>query len=187
MWTFFLLVYCLLPGDAIVIRSTNYKELNDTIIVLHDTTAEFPYIGRISVKDLNQENLREFFSNTYSKYLTNPDIGSYILYRISVIGRVNKPGIYYVPSYSTLADILAIGGGPLPDGRLSGIKVYSNGKSLKINLVSSLKKELSCEDLGISSGAVIEVPRKIQINLEDIYKFAATTGILWSIYKDLIK
>jgi hypothetical protein len=35
----------LIPGDAIAIRSTNYKELNDTIFVLGDTTAELPYIG----------------------------------------------------------------------------------------------------------------------------------------------
>jgi hypothetical protein len=32
----------------------------------------------------------------------------------------------------------------------------------------------------------VEIPKKFTIGLEDIYKFAATTGILWSVYREII-
>jgi len=189
MHFFFALVFLttLSPGDGIVIRSTNYKELNDTIIVLGDTTAELPYIGRIFVGDLTEENIRNFFVETYSKYLKEPDIAVYVVYRVSVIGRVGRPGIYYLPSFATLGDLMAIAGGPFSDALTSKIKIHTKSGEKKISLKSALNKSLTLKDLGICSGSVVEVPKKLVISLEDIYKFAATTGILWSVYRDIIK
>ncbi|MDD3649233.1 MAG: SLBB domain-containing protein [Candidatus Hydrothermia bacterium] len=181
-----LILSSLVPGDAIVIRSTNYRELNDTLFVIADTTAELPYIGRINVSEITEESLRSFFIDTYSKYLKEPDFAVFVLYRISILGRVNKPGIYYVPPFAGLGDILAMSGGPLPDASLGSIKVYSNGKYRKVNFEKSVKESLNIKDLKISSGTVIEVPKKYTINLDDIYKFAATAGILWSIYSDVL-
>ncbi|HOK22648.1 MAG TPA: SLBB domain-containing protein [Candidatus Hydrothermia bacterium] len=181
-----LILSSLVPGDAIVIRSTNYRELNDTLFVIADTTAELPYIGRINVSEITEESLRSFFIDTYSKYLKEPDLAVFVLYRISILGRVNKPGIYYVPPFAGLGDILAMSGGPLPDASLGSIKVYSNGKYRKVNFEKSVKESLNIKDLKISSGTVIEVPKKYTINLDDIYKFAATAGILWSIYSDVL-
>ncbi|MDI6850576.1 MAG: SLBB domain-containing protein [bacterium] len=176
----------LVPGDAIAIKSTNYKELNDTIFVLGDTTAELPYIGRVNVAFIDESNIREYFIETYSKYLKEPDIAVFVLYRISIIGRVNKPGIYYLPSFASFGDLIAISGGPLPDANLSRIKVYSGSKKTHLNFRKTIIKNLKLNDLGIVSGTVVEVPKKFTIGLEDIYKFAATTGILWSVYKEVI-
>jgi protein involved in polysaccharide export with SLBB domain len=176
----------LIPGDAIAIRSTNYKELNDTIFVLGDTTAELPYIGRVKVNDLNEDNLRDYFVETYSKYLKNADIAVFVLYRISVIGRINRPGIYYLPSFASFGDLIAISGGPLPDANLCRIRVYSGTKKTYLNFGKVMKKNLKISDLEITSGTVVEIPKKFTISLEDIYKFAATTGILWSVYREII-
>lgn len=188
MWFIIMLVVQLLiPGDGIVIKSTNYKELNDTILVLSDTTAEFPYLGRIHVGHLNEDNLRSFFIDTYSKYLKEPDITVYPVYRVIVIGRVNRPGIYYLPSFASLADVIAIAGGPTPDASTSRIKILNERKVSYFNLSSTIKNGRSIKDLNIKSGTTVFVPKKLTIGLEEIYKFAATTGILWSVYRDIIK
>jgi len=176
----------LIPGDAIAIKSTNYRELNDTIFVLGDTTAELPYIGRVNVAFIDEGNLREYFVETYSRYLKEPDIAVFVLYRVSIIGRVGKPGIYYLPSFASLGDLLAISGGPLPDANLNRIKIYSGTRKNHLNFRKTITKNLKINDLGIVSGTVIEVPKKFTISLEDIYKFAATTGILWTVYKEVI-
>lgn len=181
-----LLFYTLVPGDAVVIRSTNYRELNDTLIVLADTTAELPYIGRTNVSEITEENLREFFVETYQRYLKEPDIAVFVLYRVSIIGRVSKPGIYYLPPYAGLGDVLAISGGPLPDAALGSIRIYSAKTHQRISFRKGMKDDISIKDLNITSGTVVEVPRKFVVSLEDIYKFAATTGILWSVYRDVI-
>ncbi|MEO0266077.1 MAG: SLBB domain-containing protein [candidate division WOR-3 bacterium] len=188
MWSIILLAFQLLvPGDGIVIKSTNYRELNDTILVISDTTAELPYIGSIKVGHLHEENLRTFFVDTYSKYLKDPDITVFPVYRVIVIGRVNRPGIYYLPSFASLADVIAIAGGPTSDGSTRKIKILNENKVFYVNLSATIKRGESIRDLNIKSGTIVMVPKKLSIGLEEIYKFAATTGILWSVYRDIIK
>lgn len=188
MWFTLLLCFqVLIPGDGIVIKSTNYKEINDTIFVLADTTAEFPYLGRIKVGHLDESNLRTFFTETYSKYLKEPDITVYPVYRVIVIGRVNKPGIYYLPSFASLGDVLALAGGPASDASYNKIKIINEQKASYINLNATIKSGKTIRDLDIKSGTVVFVPKKLSISLEDIYKFAATTGILWSVYRDIMR
>lgn len=176
----------LIPGDAIVIKSTNYRELNDTIFVLGDTTAELPYVGRVNVASIDESNIRRYFTETYSKYLKEPDIAVFILYRVSVIGRVGRPGIYYLPSFATLGDVIALSGGPLPDANLNRIKVYSGATRTHLNLRKTITNNLKLKDLQIGSGTVVEVPKKFAITLVDIYQFAATTAIVWSLYTNVI-
>ncbi len=187
LFIFLALIQLLIPGDGIVINSTNYKELNDTIFVLADTTAELPYLGRIKVDSISEENLRTFFVDSYSRYLKAPDITVFLVYRVIVLGRVNRPGIYYLPSFASLADVLAIAGGPTPDASMSRIKIINREKSRTVSLNLAIRKGWNLKDIQITSGTTIEVPRRFSISLEDIYKFAATTGILWSVYRDVIK
>jgi len=45
--------------------------------------------------------------------------------KITIWGEVENPGVYFVPDYASLIDLLAIAGGPTSDANLSKIKIIT--------------------------------------------------------------
>jgi hypothetical protein len=46
-------------------------------------------------------------------------------YKIQIWGEVRQPGVYIVPDYATLIDVISIAGGPLPEADLDRIRIIN--------------------------------------------------------------
>lgn len=104
------------PEDLLEISVFEEEKLNKTVRVSSQGNISLPLLGILRVRGLTayelEKEIRELLAE---KYLQDPHVNVFIReYRnqqISVIGAVDKPGVYDVKGQKTILDLLAIAGG----------------------------------------------------------------------------
>jgi polysaccharide export outer membrane protein len=104
------------PEDLLEISVFEDEKLNKTVRVSSQGNISLPLLGILRVKDLTANDLeKEIRDLLAEKYLQDPNVSVFIKeyrsQRISVMGAVDKPGVYEVSGKKTVLDILAIAGG----------------------------------------------------------------------------
>ncbi|NWF93116.1 MAG: polysaccharide biosynthesis/export family protein [Syntrophaceae bacterium] len=104
------------PEDLLEINVFEVEKLNKTVRVSSQGNISLPLLGILRVKDLTAYELeKEIRDLLAEKYLQDPQVSVFIKeYRnqqISVIGAVEKPGVYEVKGQKTVLDMLAMAGG----------------------------------------------------------------------------
>ncbi len=104
------------PEDLLEITVFEDAQLNKAVRVSSQGNISFPLLGILKVKDLTAYELEKEIRDLLSeKYLQDPHINVFIReYRnqqISVVGAVEKPGVYDVKGQKTVLDLLAMAGG----------------------------------------------------------------------------
>jgi polysaccharide export outer membrane protein len=104
-------------GAADVLEITIYgqPDLSRTITVLQDGTINFPLIGNINVAGKSAGDIAKLIRDLLEKdYLYNPyvtvTVKEYRSKKVSVLGNVKEPGIYYLEGPTTLLDIISKAG-----------------------------------------------------------------------------
>jgi polysaccharide biosynthesis/export protein len=104
------------PEDLLEISVFEEEKLNKAVRVSSQGNISLPLIGVLRVKDLTANELeREVRDLLAEKYLQDPHISVFIKeyrsQRISIIGAVEKPGVFEVTGQKTILDALAMAGG----------------------------------------------------------------------------
>jgi polysaccharide export outer membrane protein len=108
------------PEDLIEISVFEEEKLNKTVRVSSQGNISLPLIGILRVRGLTAYELeKEIRDLLAEKYLQDPHVSIFIKeyrnQRISVIGAVEKPGVFDVTGQKTILDILAMAGGMKED------------------------------------------------------------------------
>jgi len=172
------------PEDLLEISVFEEEKLNKTVRVSSQGNISLPLLGILRIRGLTayelEKEIRELLAE---KYLQDPHVSVFIReYRnqqISVIGAVDKPGVYDVKGQKTILDLLAIAGGlssgsekdagqllflirpPKPEDEVSGEKKDSDGqlpKTFVIDLEELLIKGDFTLNLPLVHGDVINIP-----------------------------
>ena len=104
------------PEDLVEISVFEEEKLNKTVRVSSQGNISLPLLGILRVKGLTANELeKEIRDLLAEKYLQDPHVSVFIKeyrsQRISVIGVVEKPGIFEVTGQKTVLDMLAMAGG----------------------------------------------------------------------------
>jgi polysaccharide export outer membrane protein len=104
------------PEDLLEISVFEDEKLNKTVRVSFQGNINLPLLGVLKVKGLTASELeREIRDLLAEKYFQDPHasvfIKEYRNQRISIMGAVDKPGVYDVSGQKTILDLLAISGG----------------------------------------------------------------------------
>ncbi len=92
---------------------------------------------------------------------TNLDVstGTLRTVKVYVLGEVNKPGGYTLPSLSTSFTALYYSGGPTLNGSLRKIKIIRNGETISVvDLYNYLAKGDKSKDVNLEDGDIIFIP-----------------------------
>jgi polysaccharide export outer membrane protein len=108
--------YVLGPEDVINIDVFNVPELSKTVRVANDGQITLPLIGRVQAAGLTAEQLRQELAEKWGEnYLQDPQVTVFVSeFRakpVSVIGAVEKPGLYPLTGQRTLIEMLSMAGG----------------------------------------------------------------------------
>jgi len=112
------------PEDLIEITVFEDEKLNKTVRVSSQGNISLPLIGLLMVKGLTSNQLEKEIRDLLSqKYFHDPHVSVFIKefhnQRISIMGAVQKPGVYDVTGQKTVLDVLSLAGGLRDDaGRL---------------------------------------------------------------------
>ena len=109
------------PGDVLQISVPAMEELKDrNVRVTSEGTILLPFIGRVQVAGLTEDELAEQLRPRLKDYLRNPRVSIFVKEynsrQVAVLGAVTRPGLYNLTSGSeNILDMISRAGGILPD------------------------------------------------------------------------
>jgi polysaccharide export outer membrane protein len=172
--------YVLGPGDQIVIRTLQVKEIADKQFRLEaNGEVNLPMAGRVQLGGLSIKRAEAALSTTIGKYYIDPDIAVTVAeFRsepVSVIGAVGTPGVHEARGRKTLLEMLSLAGGVRPDAgpvvKITRQRRYdpislanareAGGDTMvaEINLKSLVEARNPAENIFVEPYDVIAVPR----------------------------
>jgi polysaccharide export outer membrane protein len=105
------------PGDLLDMTVFDSPELAQTVRVSDAGDASFNLIGEVHLAGLTANEAQSFIAGKLKagNYVLNPQVAvlikEYNTQGVSVVGEVNKPGVYNVLGTQTLLDLIAAAGG----------------------------------------------------------------------------
>ncbi len=108
--------YVIGPEDVVEVEIFNAPELSKTVRVANDGGVTLPLIGRVAAAGRTTEQLRKQLELRYGKtYLENPQVTVFVrefhAQPVSVIGAVERPGLYQLTGPRSLIEMLSMAGG----------------------------------------------------------------------------
>jgi len=104
------------PEDVLQITVFGVPDLNETVRVANDGTIALPLLGRISASGLTADQLRDKLERALGKnLLQNPQVSVFVQQfqarPVSIVGAVEKPGLYQIIGQRNLIEMLSLAGG----------------------------------------------------------------------------
>ena len=163
------------PGNDYIIGVEDIMAINvwkdaelslKDVVVRPDGKISFPLVGDIQADGLTVKQLQDTITDKLKEYVTAPVVTVTITRifskSVSIVGQVQKPGVYTIGSPMTVIELLSRAGGPTIDAKTKKIKIFrkENGKTLMFlfnynDIVSG--KNLS-QNILLKSGDEIVVP-----------------------------
>jgi len=125
--------YIIGPGDQLAIEVWKDAALTRVVTVLPDGKISFPLIGEIEASDKTIAQLKKEIEEKIARYVPAVTITvevRQINLHIYVLGRVNAPGRFILPSNVTVLQALAIAGGPNTFANRSQIRIFREKKGV---------------------------------------------------------
>jgi polysaccharide biosynthesis/export protein len=160
--------YVIGADDALQIKVYGYEDLAVETRVSGDGHITYPLIGEVDVggQTIFEAETKIAGLLTSGEFIKDPQVTVTVLeyksQQVSVLGQVNKPGLYPLESQSTLLDVIAMAGGvsQLGDDRVV-ITRHKDNKAEKheVDLRLALEFPDNAKLLTVEKGDVIYVPK----------------------------
>jgi polysaccharide biosynthesis/export protein len=157
-------------GDVVSINIWDQKDLNTEATIRPDGTITMPLVGDIKASGHTPTALREQIKQLLANYIklsagneVTVAVKAWKSYRFTVQGEVGRPGVYTSDEWITVADVLALAGGPTrfaDRGGITLLRTDAAGKRQHIPLHFDLLASGKRPDMNIFvlPGDVIYVP-----------------------------
>ena len=151
--------YVIGPEDLLTIDVFEVPELNKSVRVANDGTISLALLGRLYAAGLTVQQLRKELEEKWGqKYLVNPQVSVFVAeyhsQPVSVIGAVERPGVYELRGPRTLIEMLSLAGGMAKQG-------MAPGRTLMVT-----RKGGFTEDFRPLEGMTLIAPDKVEIDLQ---------------------
>ena len=84
------------PGDRVRLKVWREPDLSGDFQVDEDGIVVFPKVGRMYVQRISTDSLKAMLIALYAESLRSPSVEVTVLRRVSVLGSVRAPGLYYI-------------------------------------------------------------------------------------------
>src|SRR5207248_872586 len=129
--------FVLAPGDLIRIEVWRNKELSGDFPIAADGSITHPLYRELKVAGVPLPTVEQQVRTFLARYETNPSFVLIPLMRVIVAGEVRQPNIYTVPPGTTVAQVIAMAGGPSDRGRLDRVRLQRGNGSTLLDLTRS--------------------------------------------------
>ena len=160
--------YVIGPDDELNLNIYGNNISQQTLKVSPEGTVNVRYAGVINVNGLTVETATAVIRNRLIKYYPalasggtklQLSLGNIRSIRVIIIGAVNKPGTYTLPSLASLFNALYESGGPVENGSLRNIELIRNNKVIqRADLYDFLVKGSQSDNVHLEDNDVIRVP-----------------------------
>ncbi len=159
-------LYRFAPGDTIDVTVAPQRDFDRTLTIQPDGKISYPVAGQLQAAGLTVEQLTEKLRQGLTRDLVGPhvtvtlkQINNQAVPRISLLGAVRNPGVFPMKDGTTVAEILAAAGGPLPLANLHRVTVTRNDSSVRsLDLAEADKTGHLEQNILLQAGDLIVVP-----------------------------
>jgi len=131
--------YRMMPKDTVHIKVFQEDDLETTARIDKDGYIFFPLLGKARIGEQTEQEATATMQTLLKEYLINPqvslEITSYAKQHFTILGQVNRPGIFDIPDESSLNLLEAI-------GMAGGYTKIANPSKIKIKRVVDGKETL---------------------------------------------
>jgi len=156
------------PGDALRITVWRNPEVSGELEVGADGTLVHPFYRDVQVAGVPAAEVERRLAETLRRIQTDPQFAMQPLVRVTVTGEVGRPGLARHPIATTVADALALAGGPTDRARVAEIRLMRDGAETRLDLTEPAGLAAR---MPIRSGDLIVVPRR-STSFRDTLTFA---------------
>jgi protein involved in polysaccharide export with SLBB domain len=160
--------YIIGPDDELILQVYGLNMSQQNLKVSPEGTVNLRYAGVVPVNDLTIEAAASLFKSRLAKYYPGLksgqtklqlSLGNIRSIRVTLIGAINRPGTYTLPSLATLFNALYVSGGPADNGSFRNIELVRNSKVIATaDLYDFLVRGDQTGNLRLEDNDVIRVP-----------------------------
>jgi protein involved in polysaccharide export with SLBB domain len=144
------------PGDQIRIVVWKDPTLSGDFTIAGNGTIIHPLYREVQVTGVALSEVEERIRTFLKIYTTNPQFVIQPLVKVIVGGEVRSPNVLSVPPETTVAQAVALAGGPTDRGALDHVRLLREGQEIIVDLS---KADSQAASLQIRSGDQILVTR----------------------------
>ena len=161
-----------IPGDAVKITVfPDTSGFPNGIYNIDDNGfIDLPIIGMTKITNMTEKELVDSLNKKYATFLRYPNIQIRPLIRVSILGGVFKPGLYWVPAKASFWDVVHIAGGTTREDGIKKIRWERDRMIVKYDLVPFFESGQSLASMGFKSGDQLWVTHKPKNSFWDMFK-----------------
>ena len=146
------------PGDDLVLRVWPDTTLSGSYRVEADGHAYLPMLGPVSAIERGVEDLREELIQRYSEIMRTPVVVVVPRFRVSILGGVRSPGLYFVEAPTTLIDLVSMAGGFTDNAKPEQLRLLRGTEAFGVDAERALETGASTAAVPLESGDRIVIP-----------------------------
>jgi polysaccharide export outer membrane protein len=145
------------PGDQVRIIVYKGEEFSGLFTIAANGTIIHPLFRDVNVVGVPLSTVEDRIRTFLQKYQTNPQFVIEPLVRIIVGGEVRTPNVYSVPPQTTVAQAIALAGGPTDRASLSKVSIIRDRQEVRMDIT---RPDSDASILQIRSGDQILIGRR---------------------------
>ena len=154
--------YTVGPGDEIVIRGWGSIDIDYRSTVDRNGMINLPRVGSFSVAGVKaselERHLRAQIGRLYTNFNLSVALGQLRAVKVFVVGPAQRPGVYTLPSQSTLLSALVAAGGPASNGSMRRVLLRRDGRVIsELDVYEFLVQGDKSRDVQLAAGDVIVI------------------------------
>jgi polysaccharide export outer membrane protein len=167
------------PGDVVKVTVWRNPEMSGDFVVGVNGALRHPLYQEVPVAGVPLQVVESRLKQFLAKYQTDPQIVVEPLFRVMVGGEVRQPNLLSLPRSTTIAEAVALAGGPTTDGRLDNVTLMRDGRRYKFDLTSP---NTTWARAPVRSGDVIIIARRGHFFRDVILPLVGVAGSVASIW-----
>lgn len=154
--------YTVGPGDEVVLRAWGSIDVDYRSTVDRNGMLNLPKVGSFNVAGVKaselERHLRAQIGRLYTNFNLSVSLGQLRGLRIFVVGPAQRPGVYTLPSQSTMLSALVAAGGPSPTGSMRKVTLRRDNKDIsELDVYEFLVQGDKSKDVQLVAGDVVVV------------------------------
>lgn len=146
------------PGNLLRIKVWPDSSLGGEFPVEETGNVYLPLIGAVPVGGQPLPAIRADLRRLYDEAIRSAIVTVTPVYNVSVLGAVQRPGLYPVTPTTQLFDVISVAGGFAANAKQNGVRVLRNGRVLEINAERAIETGEAELALALRPGDRVIVP-----------------------------
>jgi protein involved in polysaccharide export with SLBB domain len=179
--------FVLRPGDALRITIWPNSELGGEFVIDDAGYVHLPVLAAVRVAGIPIDRVREDLRRGYAEGMRNPVVNVTPVFSVTVIGAVQRPGVYTITPTHSLFDVLGMAGGFQGTAAGDRLRIVRPGEVVRFDAARALERGEDMDAIRLRSGDHIVVPEARRFNWRSILTVVQTASLLFVTYERITR